>query len=93
MVLALQIKASYMRYRYAMLQDVTDAEKDELYSEVSRFLWISNILSLFQVYNQFIIYLLTMWWLKSKQQIHKDETLITTGYYKSFAIDCFFVII
>lgn len=34
-----------------------------------------------------------MWWLKSKQQIHKDETLITTGYYKLFATDCIFIIL
>lgn len=51
----------------------------------------ANILSLFQCYNYFIIYKLKIAWLKSKQAIHHDETFITTGYYKWYMLQLFFV--
>jgi hypothetical protein len=51
MVLALQLKASYMRFRNEKLEEATLDEKKQGFNEVSRLLWISNGLSLFQVYN------------------------------------------
>ena len=88
----MQIKASYMRYRFEKGKDkMTQTEVTANFNDVSAILILSNILSLFQVYNQFIIYLLKLWWLKSKQCIHIDETLITTGYYKLFLTDCLFI--
>ena len=34
-----------------------------------------------------------MSWMKSKMQIHKDETFVTTGLYKGYLIHCFFNLI
>jgi hypothetical protein len=60
---------------------------------VKNMIMFSNILSLFQCYNSFIIDTLTIDWLKSKKQIHKDETLYSTGYYKWFILKCIFVLL
>jgi hypothetical protein len=52
MVLAMQIKASYMRYRFEKGKDkMTEAEVTANFNDVSAILILSNILSLFQVYN------------------------------------------
>ena len=59
---------------------------------VKNMIMFSNILSLFQCYNSFIIEILTISWLKSKMQIHKDETLYSTGYYRWFVLKCIFVL-
>lgn len=68
----------------------TDALNNEIL--VKNMIMFSNILSLFQCYNSFVIDLMTISWLKSKQQIHKDENLYTTGQYRWFILKCIFVL-
>ena len=94
LVLALQLKASYMRYRFSKYvivdplapvvpptpeEEAAASSTDEKVIEISEqealvnetkvktILLFSNILSLFQCYNQLVTYMLQMSWLKCKQ--------------------------
>lgn len=95
LVLALQLKASYMRYRFSKYvivdplapvvpptpeeEEAAASGPDEKVIEISEqealvnetkvktILLFSNILSLFQCYNQLVTYMLQMSWLKCKQ--------------------------
>ena len=80
-----------MRYKYSKLPDMEPVLKKIYEDKVVNVLMFANILSLFQCYNYFIIYKLRIAWLKSKQAIHHDETFITTGYYKWYILQLFFV--
>ena len=51
---------------------------------------LANGLSIFQFINDYSIKMLEMSWMKSKMQIHKDETFFTTGLYKGYLINCLF---
>ena len=66
LVLSLQLKASYMRYKFANMPGLDQDERDQYTSKVKNLLLFSNILSLFQCYNAFIVELLKIEWLKSK---------------------------
>ena len=119
LVLALQLKASYLRYSYSKyiihtedtplpepviptIEEAAGGALEVIYvlpqqaleneALVKNMIMFSNILSLFQCYNSFIIEILTMSWLKSKLQIHKDETLYSTGQYRWLVAKCIFVL-
>ena len=51
MVLLLQVKASYMRYNIQKMEEISDEGRDSKFGDVAQLLCVSNILSIFQIYN------------------------------------------
>ena len=68
-----------------------NADEIQFHSEI--ILLISNIGSLFQLFNGLLIYSLQLQLNKQKNLLHQDETLITSGYYKQYMFDSILVLI
>ena len=69
---------------------MSELEINDTIAQTKQLLIISNGLSLFQFVNDYSIKMLELSWMKSKMQIHKDETFFTTGLYKGYLLACLF---
>lgn len=93
LVLVLQLKTSFMRFKLSKQVGLTTLQIDESSAEIIQMLLISNVLSLFQISNAFTVKMLELNWLKSKKKLHQDETLFTTGFYKPLIASSLLVVI